>query len=429
MRVFFSWQSDTPARVGRVFVRTALKEAIAQLKLAATLEEAERSPPAGQPEEDQAAGSPGQLKSILRKIDSAAALVADVTLTGQPLSSVQSAATSTAKKFIDSDVAFELGHATHALGDRKLILVMNAHYGWHDDLPLDLRAPGGALVFTLVPNASRPEIDVERKKFVTRLVSLLSQRVAAAPTGNAIGGNATQTNRAAYYRSGEIIAQSNKAGPPQISYSFASQMLCYLRLIPLPGLERPLPLANLTKVVNRAPLLSREPEGGLSGRNDYGAIAYEPASPPSRGPGNLASVTQLFITGELWSVSASLIATERGERPEWIRVPFLSSLVFERVYYDHLRHLTSFALEQLSLSAPWEVECGIAASKGLHLWVSGQDTLGPIVQPDVVVRRTMKSGSEAEMDSMLLEFFGLTHAAAGSERPVGLHGFPGARPR
>ena len=135
------------------------------------------------------------------------------------------------------------------------------------------------------------------------------------------------------------------------------------------------------------------------------------------------------MTGELWSIGGSLIVTERGERPEWIRVPFLSSVVFERVYYDHLRQLTSFALEQLSLSAPWEVECGIAGSKGLHLWVSGQETLGPIVQPDVVVRRTMKSGTEAEMDSILLEFFGLAHAAAGSERPAGLHGFPGARPR
>jgi hypothetical protein len=429
MKVFYSWQSDTPDRVGRNFLRDALKEAITHLKLAATLEEAERSAPASQPEEEQAAGSPGQLKEILKKIGAAAALVADVTPIGQTLKGIERANSGPVRKFADSDVAFETGYAVHALGDRKVILVMNAHYGWHEDLPLNLRSLGSALTFTLVPNASRPEIESERKKFVSRLVLALSQSLNASPIANGTAGHAPRANRAAYYRAGEIIARSGKSGPAEISYSYASDMLCYLRLTPLPALERPLSLAMLSKVVNRAPLLSREPEGGLTGKNDYGAIAFEPASPPSRGPGNLASSTQLFITGELWSVGGSLIATERGERPEWIKLPFLSSVIFERVYYDHLRQLTAFALEQLTLSAPWEVECGIAGSKGLHLWLASQDTLGPIVQPDVIVRRTMKSASEAEMDSILLEFFSLLHAAAGSERPEALHGFPGGRPR
>ena len=206
-------------------------------------------------------------------------------------------------------------------------------------------------------------------------------------------------------------------------------MLCFLRLIPLPPLERPLSLANLRKVVDRAPLLSRERQGALSGRNDYGAIAFEPSSPPSRGPGNLAASTQLFVTGELWSISNALVAHERGERAQWIKLPVLSSVIFERVYYDQLRALTAFALDQLSLSAPWEVECGIAGSKGLHLWVSPSETSGPIVQSDVIIRRTMKSATEAEMDAVLLEFFSLLHAAAGSERPAGLHGFPPGKPR
>jgi hypothetical protein len=236
-------------------------------------------------------------------------------------------------------------------------------------------------------------------------------------------------NRACYFRAAEILARSGKAGPGEICYSYASDTLCYVRLIPLPPLERALPLASLRKVVERAPLLSRQPEGALSGRNDHGAIAYEPSSPPSRGPGNLSASTQLFITGEIWSIGNSLIAHERGERPEWIRLPFLSSVIFERVYYEQLRALSAFALEYLTLSAPWEVECGVAGSKGLHLWVSGQETSGPIVQSDVIIRRTMKTGSDAEMDSILLEFFNLLHAAAGSERAQGLHGFPPGRPR
>jgi hypothetical protein len=429
MKVFFSWQSDTPARIGKNFLRDSLKEAVEQLKLQASVEEGRRFSRDAGADEAQSEGSPGELKALLKNISEAATLIADVTPLGQSLKSVDNPEAKAVRKFIDSDVAFEAGYATHVLGDRKVVLLFNAHYGWHDDLPLNLRNRGGAIAFTLVPNASRPEIEAERKKLVSKLLTALGQSLNAAPSAVGSGLPATQGNRGAYFKPGEVLASSGKSGAGEIGYSYDAEALCYLRLIPLPPLERLLPLVNLRKVVERAPLLSRQPEGALVGRNDYGAIAFEPSSPPSRGPGNLASSTQMFITGEIWSIGNSLIARERGERPQWIKLPFLSSVIFERVYYDQLRALTQFALEHLSLSAPWEVECGVAGSKGLHLWVSAQETSGPIVQADVITRRTMKSGSEAEMDAILLEFFNLLHAAAGSERPKGLHGFPPGRPR
>jgi hypothetical protein len=431
MKVFVSWQPDTPARIGRNFIRDAVKEAVEQLKLQVTIDEAQRgSRTAPLSEDDGSSGSPAELKELLKSLGEAATVVADVTPLGQALKVVDGTGTSAVRKFIDSDVAFEIGYGSHLLGDRKVVLLFNAHYGWHDDMPINLRNRGGAIAFTLVPNAARPEIEVERKKLVTKLVVALSQSLNAAPT--AVGGSGLPSaagNRGAYFRSEEVLATSGKQGAGEINYSYASDTLCYLRLIPLPPLERPLPLASLRKVVDRAPLLSRQPEGAMIGRNDYGAVAFEPSTPPSRGPGNLSASTQLFITGEIWSIGSSLIARERGDRPQWIKLPFLSSVIFERVYYDHLRFLTRFALEQLSLSAPWEVECGVSGSKGLHLWVSAQETSGPIVQSDVISRRTMKSGSEEEMDAILLEFFNLLHAAAGAERPQGMHGFPPGRPR
>jgi hypothetical protein len=431
MKVFFSWQSDTPARIGRNFLRDALKEAVEQLKVTASVEEAQRLARSSQPGEEQgASANPGELKELLKSIGEAATVVADVTALGQSLKSVDNPEASAVRKFVDSDVAFEAGYASHLLGERKVVLLFNAHYGWHDDMPVNLRNRGGAIAFTLVPNAARPEIEAERKRLVAKLLTALGQSLNTPPS--AVGGAGLPSNggnRGAYFRPGEVMARSGKQGPGEISYTYAADTLCYLRLIPLPPLERPLPLAGLRKVVERAPLLSRQPEGALGGRNDYGAIAFEPSSPPSRGPGNLSASTQLFITGEIWSIGNSLIARERGERPQWIKLPFLSSVIFERVYYDQLRALTQFALEQLSLSAPWEVECGVAGSKGLHLWVSAQETSGPIVQADVITRRRMKTGSEAEIDAILLEFFNLLHAAAGSERPKGLHGFPPGRPR
>jgi hypothetical protein len=431
MKVFFSWQSDTPARIGKDFLTDVLKDTVEQLRLQASVEDARRTGRTAQSaEEEGREGSPGELRDLFNSIAESATLVADVTPLGESLKSVDKAQASAVRKFIDPDVAFEAGYATHLLGDRKVLLLFNAHYGWHDDLPVNLRNRGGAIPFTLVPNASRPEIDAEHKRLVVKLTHALGQSLNAPPSAAGSSGITASTgNRATYFRAGEVLASSGKSGPGEIGYSFPVDALCYLRLIPLPPLERPLPLASLRKVVGRAPLLSRQPEGSLIALNDHGAIAFEPATPPSRGPGNLASSTQLFITGELWSIGSSLVARERGDRPQWLKLPFVSSTVFERVYYDHLRALTQFALERLSLSAPWQLECGIAGSKGLHLWISDKETSGPIVQPEVIVRRTLKVGSEAEMDTVLLEFFNLLHAAAGSERPEGQHGFPPGRPR
>ncbi len=432
MKVFLAWQTDAPARIGRHFLRDAIREALEQLKIQASIVEAERLT------HHQLAAEDGdfnrqELRSLLKEIDESVAMVADVTPLGQ-VRPLEGGAAVQVRKLIDSDVAFEAGYALHALGERKLIPVFNAHFGWHDDLPPDFRAHGDAIPFTLVPNASRPEIESERRKLVARLVSVLRRSISSAASGTStiqsVGGPAiAEIQRGTYFRQGEVLARSGRPGPSEISYSYTSGGCCFLRLIPLPPLATPLPLARLNKVIERAPLLSRQPEGALHVSNEHGAITFEPSWPPSRGPGNLASSTQLFINGELWSVSQGLISTERGDRPEWIRVPFLSALVTERLYYSHLRALTQFALTHLSLSAPWEVECGIAGTRGLHLWVAGQETLGPIVQPEVIVRRTLKTASAAEMDDLLLEFFNVLYIAAGSERAAGLHGFPPEAPR
>ena len=39
MKIFWSWQSDTPGKIGRFLVRDALQEAIEQLKQAPDIEE------------------------------------------------------------------------------------------------------------------------------------------------------------------------------------------------------------------------------------------------------------------------------------------------------------------------------------------------------------------------------------------------------
>jgi hypothetical protein len=429
VKLFWSWQSETPQRTGRVIVRDALKEAIEQLKVTADIDEPERDAAKIDHDPERISGGVGLVRAILKSIDAASVFVADVSAVGKVGSGADVQSESAGNKLIDSNVALELGYALHALGDQKLIMVFNAHYGWQDELPFDVRNRDDALVYTLAPNAGRPEIESERKKLTARLVLAIDRCLQdAAPSAEQSAATSSTFNKAVYFQAGEVLAQSGESGKGGAAYSYSTDTFCYLRLIPMPKLERGLSLATLTDVVGRAPLLSRHPGGAMSGSNDYGAIGFEVGSKPGRGRGRLAASTQLFPTGELWSLSATLIAHERGDRPAWIKLPFLASVVFERVYYDHLRALIAFAQQSLTLSPPWQVECGLVGIQGLHVGLSPDDIRGPVREADVTLRRTVKSGDEVAMDRVLLEFFGMLHEAMGSERPAGLHGFPPGKP-
>ena len=430
VKLFWSWQSETPQRTGRVIVRDALKEAIEQLKVTADIDEPERDAAKIDHDPERISGGVGLVRAILKSIDAASVFVADVSAVGKVGSGADVQPESAGNKLIDSNVALELGYALHALGDQKLIMVFNAHYGWQDELPFDVRNRDDALVYTLAPNAGRPEIESERKKLTARLVLAIDRCLQdAAPSAEQSAATPSTFNKAVYFQAGEVLAQSGESGKGGAAYSYSTDTFCYLRLIPMPKLERGLSVATLTDVVGRAPLLSRHPGGAMSGSNDYGAIGFEVGSKPGRGRGRLAASTQLFPTGELWSLSATLIAHERGDRPAWIKLPFLASVVFERVYYDHLRALIAVAQQSLTLSPPWQVECGLVGVQGLHLGLSPDDIRGPVRKADVTLRRTVKGADETSMDRVLLEFFGMLHEAMGSERPAALHGFPPAKPR
>ncbi len=59
------------------------------------------------------------------------------------------------KKLINSNVAIELGYALHSLTDRAVVMVMNSHYGSHEELPFNIRHKGGAITFDLKPKATK----------------------------------------------------------------------------------------------------------------------------------------------------------------------------------------------------------------------------------------------------------------------------------
>jgi hypothetical protein len=170
MKIFWSWQSDTPEQIGKYLVRDALKTAVTELKQTEDIEEALRDDLHLDQDTQGTTGSPDLVGTIFGKIEKSEVVVADVTIVGK---------TAAGKKLINSNVAVELGYALSECTDARVVLVFNRHYGTHEDLPFDLRHKGGAVVFTLPPEADRSNIAAVRRTlgvdFIRKLKPFLQQ--------------------------------------------------------------------------------------------------------------------------------------------------------------------------------------------------------------------------------------------------------------
>jgi hypothetical protein len=153
MKIFWSWQLDTPAQIGKYLVRDALKVAINRLKQAEDIDEPTRDDLHLDQDTQGTTGSPDLVRTIFGKIEESEVVVADVTIVGK---------TGENKRLINSNVAIELGYALHACTDASVLMVFNEHYGSYEHLPFDLRHKGGGVVFDLAPGADREQIAAVR---------------------------------------------------------------------------------------------------------------------------------------------------------------------------------------------------------------------------------------------------------------------------
>jgi hypothetical protein len=163
MKIFWSWQSDTPGKIGRFLVRDALNDAIEKLRDNKEVEDAPRDLHLDHDVKD-VPGSPDLVRTILEKIEKSEVVVADVTIVGK---------TPEGKGLINSNVAIELGYAFHACSDERTVLVFNKHYGTYEKLPFDLRHKGGAVDFSLKPEASKSEIATSQRLLADAFVRKL----------------------------------------------------------------------------------------------------------------------------------------------------------------------------------------------------------------------------------------------------------------
>jgi len=155
--IFYSWEADRPNNTNRGFIKTALEEAATALAADLTVE------PRVDHDTQDIPGSPDIARTILKKIENSHVFIADVTTindTGE-------------RPTPNPNVLIELGYALKALGEDRVILVINNHYGPVEQLPFDLRGKRN-VIYTISPDAQ--DKATERR----RLASILKTAIKAA---------------------------------------------------------------------------------------------------------------------------------------------------------------------------------------------------------------------------------------------------------
>jgi len=159
VRVFFSWQSDSPSETNSGAIRAALKSAAKGVRkkipaLNIVLDEATRD----------TSGSPNIADKIFEKIDAAHVYIADIT-TVTPEGIKRPSA--------NPNVLIELGYAVAQVGWDRIILLFNDAIGkFPADLPFDI-VQNRVSKYSIVPN---PE---DKSSSVTALEKLLEVAIQA----------------------------------------------------------------------------------------------------------------------------------------------------------------------------------------------------------------------------------------------------------
>ena len=124
--IFYSWQSDLPNGTNRSLIQKALETAAGDLRN----DDSIAVEPVVDRDTANIPGSPDIADTILRKIDAADIVVADVSIINQG---------SSARPTPNPNVLIELGYALKSLGSDRLILIQNTAFGDVDVLPFDLK--------------------------------------------------------------------------------------------------------------------------------------------------------------------------------------------------------------------------------------------------------------------------------------------------
>ncbi len=384
MKIFYSWQSDTPRDIGKTFVREALDAAVESLEI----DEAER--PGIDQDTAGVLGSPVIADTIFSKIKDAKLMVADVTLTG---------ATTGGKRLINSNVALEVGYAIGVHGDGVLLKVMNTHYGPPEELPFDLAHRRWPVRFDLAPKPPAEEREKALRRLAAELGAILREYIAASrPRPEPFSPAEATVNRAWYWKPDQPLIRRRSQ---TFTYT-TGQPLIYLHIWPR---EKISPLK--VEVLNDYTKSDIEPLcGAQSGwsheRNRFGEITFAFETDNS-----LISTTQVFRTGEIWGINHRLLREREHYPGKFLPIP-----AFERSLEQSLSRYVSAGMNHFGYGREIGLRFGLVNVGGFVLLRNDRSPTREIFD-DFELRTSVDGREERSIGEALRRIFDGVYEAAG----------------
>jgi hypothetical protein len=160
LKIFYSWQSDINNKFNRNFIKDCLERAIKQLSQELEIEDALRL----DHDTKGVEGSPDIANTILNKIEKSDIFIGDITFIAK----------SEGEKYCPNpNVLIELGYALNALGDGRVINIMNSSFGTPDkNLPFDLAHKRWPIIYSLDEDSQTDKSTI-RNELVASIKSAL----------------------------------------------------------------------------------------------------------------------------------------------------------------------------------------------------------------------------------------------------------------
>lgn len=387
MKIFYSWQSDTPRNIGKNFIREALDAAVESLEI----DEAER--PGIDQDTAGVLGSPVIADTIFGKIRDAKVIVADVTLTGE---------TPGGKRLINSNVALEVGYAIGVHGDGVLLKVMNTQYGSPEELPFDLAHRRWPVRFDLAPKAPAEERERALRRLAAELAAVLRQYIAATrPRPEQFSPAAATVSRAWYWSPDQPLI---RRGSQTFTYT-TDQPLIYLHIWPH---EKISPLhIDVLNDYSKSDIepLCGSPSGWSHERNRFGEITFA-----FEADNSLISTTQVFRTGEIWGINHRLLREREHYRGKFLPMP-----AFERSLAQSLSRYVSAGMNHFGYGREIDLRFGLVNVGGFVLLHNGGSPTREIFD-DFELKTSVDGREERSIGEALRRIFDGVYEAAGETR-------------
>jgi hypothetical protein len=415
-KIFYSWQTDTPARDCRSLIERSLNRAIELLGQDLSIDKAIREGGLALDKDTKGvAGSPPIVETIFRKIDASAVFVADVTFVGKRLDG---------RPTPNPNVLLEYGWALKSRGYQRIICVMNTAYGEPTDqtLPFNMKHLRWPIRYCLPADAETSK----RAEVLAELTDDLSKALRSVVEHDEFLAYIPPPQELPKFEAMQPVAGSARFRAPDqplgmVELGFdtgaghevrlTNGAALWLRVMPVAKLQRQWSISELRQTMSRAGL-SVLPLGNYGSSWSFvrgpDGFGYVPSTPGEAT--HVPAVSYAFRSGEIWTVYAGPFATQEHFQN------------IEGMFYERFADCVRFMRDGLGISLPFRwiagIEGGIKGKRMQRFAPPGRAFITPYTRPclEEVVTETGVYTAADKAQLALKPFFLKLYDACGEER-------------